>query len=164
MSDPEPSLSHPASVAVELQISGGTFVLAHNNLYSEGIIRSVQDDTAGVIAVFVGTTRNSFQGMSHSSSVYPVFRFISGPRSGRDTFGIPSVQQTGRKDDVGYFLSPHANATRSKHANYPSFEFPQCSITRYTIDWESYQSEKRRSSSRSLSLIRRNLSWLVNAS
>ena len=60
--DPEPSLIPPASVATELQIPEGTFVLTYDKLDSEAIIRSVQDDTAGAIAVFIGTTRNSFQG------------------------------------------------------------------------------------------------------
>ena len=61
-SDSEPSLSHPASVTTKLEIPEGTFALTYDKLDSEAIIRSVQDDTAGAIAVFIGTTRNSFQG------------------------------------------------------------------------------------------------------
>jgi len=73
MSDPESPLNPPASVAAKLQIPEGTFVLTYDKLDSEAIIRSVQDDTAGAIAAFIGTTRNSFQGASHSSSVRPAF-------------------------------------------------------------------------------------------
>ena len=118
MSDPEPSLSHPASVAAELQIPEGTFVLTYDKLDSEGIIRSVQDDTAGAIAVFIGTTRNSFQGTSHSSSVYPVLS--------RDLFRIlgrvvtrleyQAYSKLAVKTMSDIFLSAHANATRSEHA------------------------------------------------
>ena len=58
----ESSLNPPASVAAKLEIPEGTFVLTNDKLDSEAIIRSVQDDAAGATAVFIGTTRNSFQG------------------------------------------------------------------------------------------------------
>jgi molybdopterin synthase catalytic subunit len=64
MPDFESSLDPPASIPVELDTPGGTFVLTYDNLDSGTIIQSVQDDTAGAIAVFIGTTRNSFQGES----------------------------------------------------------------------------------------------------
>jgi hypothetical protein len=104
MSDSELS---PASVAAKLQIPEGTFVLTYEKLDSEAILRSVQDDTAGAIAAFIGTTRNSFQGTSHNSSVRPVLFmrvFLGRSRSGCYAFGIPSVQQTGGKDDGGYIF------------------------------------------------------------
>lgn len=94
MSDSEPSLNHPASVATKLEIPEGTFVLTYDNLDSEAIIRSVQDDTAGAIAVFIGTTRNSFQGAFCSPPI-PIRAFMRGvldPRPGRDAFRIPSLQ------------------------------------------------------------------------
>jgi len=70
MSESGPSLNPPASVAIKLEIPEGTFVLTYHKLDSEAIIRSVQDDTAGAIAVFIGTTRNSFQGAPNNSSVF----------------------------------------------------------------------------------------------
>ena len=72
ISDPESSVTPPASVAAEFQIPEGTFVLTYDKLDSEAIIRSVQDDAAGAIAVFIGTTRNSFQGASYKSFVLSV--------------------------------------------------------------------------------------------
>jgi len=69
MSDPESSLNPPASITAKLQIPEGTFVLTYGKLDSEAIIRLVQDDAAGAIAVFIGTTRNSFQGALNSFSV-----------------------------------------------------------------------------------------------
>lgn len=105
MSDPGSSLNPPASVAAKLRIPEGTFVLTYEKLDSEAIIRSVQDDTAGAIAAFIGTTRNSFQGALPTALPFaPRFPRILGLRSGRDALGIPSVQQTGGKDDVGYIF------------------------------------------------------------
>lgn len=105
MSDPGSSLNPPASVAAKLRIPEGTFVLTYEKLDSEAIIRSVQDDTAGAIATFIGTTRNSFQGTLPTALPFaPRFPRILGLRSGRDALGIPSVQQTGGKDDVGYIF------------------------------------------------------------
>ena len=62
MLESESSLDPPASVAAKLEIPEGTFALTFNKLDSEAVIRSVQDETAGATAVFIGTTRNSFQG------------------------------------------------------------------------------------------------------
>lgn len=73
MSDPESPLNPPASSAAKLKIPEGTFALTYDKLDSEAIIQSVQDDTAGAIAVFIGTTRNSFQGASNDSSVFLVY-------------------------------------------------------------------------------------------
>lgn len=78
-SDSESSLKSSASVVAKLEIPEGTFVLTYDKLDSEAIIQSVQDDAAGAIAVFIGTTRNSFQGASGSP---PIFRGIQG-----DCFG-----------------------------------------------------------------------------
>ena len=62
-SDPESSLNPPASVAAKLEIPEGAFFLTYDKLDSEAILRSVQDDAAGATAMFIGTTRNSFQGV-----------------------------------------------------------------------------------------------------
>ena len=70
MSETDSSLNPPSSVAAKLEIPEGTFVLTYNKLDSEAIIRSVQDDTAGAIAVFIGTTRNSFQGALTNPSTF----------------------------------------------------------------------------------------------
>ena len=80
-SDPESSLIPPASVATELRIPEGTFVLTYDKLDSEAIIRSVQDDTAGAIAVFIGTTRNSFQGALDTLSFPSRLQFVSQVKS-----------------------------------------------------------------------------------
>ena len=69
MSDSESPLNPPASIAAKLEIPEGAFVLTYDKLDSEAIIQSVQDDTAGAIAVFIGTTRNSFQGELINSPV-----------------------------------------------------------------------------------------------
>ena len=71
--DPKSPTTPPTSIAAELRTPEGTFVLTYDKLDSEAIIQSVQDDAAGAIAVFIGTTRNSFQGASHNSFVLLVF-------------------------------------------------------------------------------------------
>ena len=43
---------------------GGTCVLTYEPLDVDAIMRSVRDDNAGATAVFVGTTRNSFKGIT----------------------------------------------------------------------------------------------------
>lgn len=101
MPDPEPPLNPPASVAAKLEIPEGTFVLTYDKLNSERIIRSVQEDTAGAIAVFIGTTRNSFQGEPVASPVFCPFH--ADLRSDCDAIGIPSVQQNGYENDEDYF-------------------------------------------------------------
>lgn len=102
-SESKPSLDPPASVAAKLEIPEGKFVLTYDKLDSEAIIQSVRDDTAGAIAVFIGTTRNSFQGALGSFSPYVLFTEIApGFRSGCEAFRIPGVQQNGRKYDEGH--------------------------------------------------------------
>jgi len=119
MSDPESSLNPPASVAAKLQIPEGTFVLTYDKLDSEAIIRSVQDDTAGAIAAFIGTTRNSFQGGSPTtlpfapSGVSHVF-WVSGQVVTRLEYQAYSKLAVKTMSDI--FSSAHANATRSEHA------------------------------------------------
>jgi hypothetical protein len=73
-SDPETSLEPSASVADKLEIPEGTFVLTYDKLDSGAIIQSVQDDAAGAIAVFIGTTRNSFQGASGNPLILHVIK------------------------------------------------------------------------------------------
>ena len=70
MPDSESSLNSPASLAAKLEIPEGSFVLTYDKLDSEAIIRSAQDDAAGAIAVFIGTTRNSFQGALNNPPVF----------------------------------------------------------------------------------------------
>ena len=92
-SNSELSLDPPASAAAKLEIPEGVFVLTYDKLDSEAILRSAQDDAAGAIAVFVGTTRNSFQGALNTFfSCSRLFSEICwGFRSGGDTFEIPGV-------------------------------------------------------------------------
>ncbi|KAF9644404.1 molybdenum cofactor synthesis 2 [Thelephora ganbajun] len=97
-SDSQSSLNPPASVAVKLEIPEGTFVLTYDKLDSETVIQSVQDDTAGAIAVFIGTTRNSFQGQVVARLEYQAYSRMA------------------VKTMTDVFLSVHANATRSEHA------------------------------------------------
>lgn len=52
-----------ASIDASLEFTGGTCVLTHEPLDANRIIESVKDDSAGAIAVFIGTTRNSFKGI-----------------------------------------------------------------------------------------------------
>jgi hypothetical protein len=58
MSDSESSFNFPTSLTTKLEIPKDTFVITYDKLDSEAIIRS-QDDAAGAVAVFIGTTRNS---------------------------------------------------------------------------------------------------------
>ena len=50
------------SVAAELTIPEGFIALTYDSLDTSEIVKSVADDGAGAIAVFIGTTRNTFQG------------------------------------------------------------------------------------------------------
>ena len=133
MSDAEPSLDPPASVAIKLEIPEGTFVLTYDKLDSGTIIQSVQDDTAGAIAVFIGTTRNSFQGASNNSSIFlcAFMEIALGPRSGRHAFGISSIQQNGCQDYGGYIpIRPcQCNSVRTCRAIRPP-GFPTVTLRR----------------------------------
>ncbi|KLO17064.1 molybdenum cofactor synthesis 2, partial [Schizopora paradoxa] len=51
-----------ASHSDRLETGNGECVLSYEPLDTQNIIKSVGDDAAGAIAVFIGTTRNSFQG------------------------------------------------------------------------------------------------------
>jgi molybdopterin synthase catalytic subunit len=51
-----------ASFATQVKTSRGDCVLTYGPLDVEAIITSVSDDGAGATAVFIGTTRNTFQG------------------------------------------------------------------------------------------------------
>jgi len=98
MPDSEPSLNPPASIAAKLEIPEGTFVLTYDKLDSEAIIQSVQDGGAGATAVFIGTTRNSFQGQAVTRLEYQAYSKMA------------------VKTMTDIFISAHANATRSEHA------------------------------------------------
>lgn len=52
-----------ASVDARLDTEHGPVVLTHDRLDTNEIIASVGDDAAGAVAVFIGTTRNSFKGV-----------------------------------------------------------------------------------------------------
>lgn len=56
------ALESSASVEARLETDDGVCVLTYNPLDTESIMKSVGDDAAGAIAVFIGTTRNSFKG------------------------------------------------------------------------------------------------------
>ena len=118
MSGPKSPLNPPASSATKLEIAEGTFALTYDKLDSEAIIQSVQDDTAGAIAVFIGTTRNSFQGASNDSSVFLVYSWrlfwVSGQVVTRLEYQAYSTMAVKTMTDI--FMSAHANATRSEHA------------------------------------------------
>ena len=114
----EPSLDPPASVAVKLEIPEGTFVLTYDKLDSGTIIQSVQDDTAGAIAVFIGKTRNSFQGASNISSIFSArsWRLLSVPGQVVTRLEYQAYSKMAVKIMADIFLSAHANATLSEHA------------------------------------------------
>jgi hypothetical protein len=61
-STPLAVLMHAASVEARLETEHGLAVLTYDTLNTQAIISSVGDDSAGAIAVFIGTTRNSFKG------------------------------------------------------------------------------------------------------
>ena len=117
-SDSESSLNPPASVATKFEIPEGTFVLTYDKLESEVIIQSVQDYTAGATAVFIGTTRNSFQGaLGHFCPSRPFSRRllrVLGRIVTRLEYQAYSKMATKTMKDI--FLSIHTHATRSEHA------------------------------------------------
>ena len=114
----EPSLNPPTSAAAKLEIPEGTFVLTYEKLESEAVIQSVQDDAAGAIAVFIGTTRDSFQGTLNGSSVFFSHSWrlfwISGQVVTCLEYQAYSTMAVKTMTDI--FLSAQANATRSEHA------------------------------------------------
>ncbi|EAU93137.1 molybdenum cofactor synthesis 2 [Coprinopsis cinerea okayama7 len=55
-------LLHSASTDARLELAEGICVLTYSKLIVEDITNIVRDDGAGAIAVFIGTTRNSFKG------------------------------------------------------------------------------------------------------
>ena len=57
-----------ASSDAMLQMPEGVCVLTHDALCVNEIVQSVGDDRAGATAVFIGTTRNYFQGKRQSES------------------------------------------------------------------------------------------------
>ena len=83
-------------------------------LSSEAVVRSVRDGTAEAVAVFIGTTRKSFQGALMLSPFLRAFNWC--PRSGRDALGVPGVQRTSCEDDDGYLFIRSRKGTRSEHA------------------------------------------------
>jgi len=96
-SDSESLLNPPASVAAKLEIPEGSFVLTYDKLNLEAIIQSVQDTVTGATAVFIGTTRNSFQGRIVTRLEYQAYSRMA------------------VKTMNAIFLSVHAHATRSDH-------------------------------------------------
>lgn len=60
-----PMMAYPStSAAAREDWEGGTCVLTYEPLDVDAIMRSVRDDNAGATAVFIGTTRNSFKGIT----------------------------------------------------------------------------------------------------
>jgi molybdopterin synthase catalytic subunit len=58
--------SYPStSVEAREEVGKSVCVLSYKSLEIDEIIRSVSDDGAGATALFIGTTRNSYQGTSH---------------------------------------------------------------------------------------------------
>ena len=51
-------------MAAREDLEGGTCVLAYEPLDVDAIMRSVRNENAGATAVFIGTTRNSFKGIT----------------------------------------------------------------------------------------------------
>ncbi|KAF5355715.1 hypothetical protein D9756_003725 [Leucocoprinus leucothites] len=66
------SLPPAASVESSLEIPEGTIAISYS-LNIQDIIKSVQDDSAGATAVFIGTTRNSFKGKSVTRLEYQAY-------------------------------------------------------------------------------------------
>lgn len=57
------SSTNVASVEGRLETTDGMCVLTYEPLDAQQITASVQDDAAGAVAIFIGTTRNSFKGI-----------------------------------------------------------------------------------------------------
>jgi molybdopterin synthase catalytic subunit len=64
ISTTELQTGYPAAstAAKETTSIGDTLELTYDKLNAESITTTVQDDGAGAIALFIGTTRDSFQG------------------------------------------------------------------------------------------------------
>ncbi|KAJ9122210.1 hypothetical protein QFC24_004440 [Naganishia onofrii] len=70
-----PTTGYPeASVAArETTALGDTLELTYEKLDAEAITRTVKDDGAGAIALFIGTTRDSFQGKKVTKLTYEAY-------------------------------------------------------------------------------------------
>jgi len=78
MSDPESCLIPSSFPDTELRIPEATFVLTYDKLDLEAVIRPVQDDAAGAVAVFIGRARNPPQGASSDSFVpFTLLRWLT---------------------------------------------------------------------------------------
>jgi molybdopterin synthase catalytic subunit len=108
------SLPPSASVEGSLDTADGKCVISHL-LNVQEIISSVQDDTAGAIAVFIGmirftgsspsvhshstgTTRNSFKGYSSICPSNPLQCMTTNHRQSSDTFRISSIYEIGAQN------------------------------------------------------------------
>lgn len=56
------ALVHEVSIDAKLVIDEGVCAITYEPLNTDEIVRLVGDGSAGAIAVFIGTTRNSFKG------------------------------------------------------------------------------------------------------
>jgi molybdopterin synthase catalytic subunit len=60
--------SYPStSVEAREEVGRSVCVLSYKSLEIDEIIKSAGDDGAGATALFIGTTRNSYQGTSHAN-------------------------------------------------------------------------------------------------
>jgi molybdopterin synthase catalytic subunit len=60
--------SYPStSVEAREEVGKSVCVLSYKSLEIDEIIRSVSDGGAGATALFIGTTRNSYQGTNHKN-------------------------------------------------------------------------------------------------
>lgn len=66
------SIVPSASIATCLTTEEGDCVLTYDPLDTNKIIKSVGDHSAGAIAVFIGTTRNSFNGPFSFKHTYSI--------------------------------------------------------------------------------------------
>ncbi|KAF9535422.1 molybdenum cofactor synthesis 2 [Crepidotus variabilis] len=67
----------PASIEAYLETAQHVCALTYNHLDTQRIISSVEDHGAGAIAVFIGTTRNSFHGKRVTRLEYQAYSRIA---------------------------------------------------------------------------------------
>lgn len=86
-----------ASTEAKLVFPHGECVLTYEKLDTDLLTTSVGSDGSGATVVFIGTTRNSFQGVISQLSASHLTYILH--REARNKAGIPSIQQTGYCND-----------------------------------------------------------------
>lgn len=117
--------SYPStSVEAREEVGRSICVLSYKSLKIDEIIKSVSDDGAGATALFIGTTRNSYQGTDHanapeSSHVLILTNLL---RTGKVVTRLEyqAYSKLAIKTMTNIIRTAHQSATRSTHYSTPA--------------------------------------------